>query len=51
MKFRPPFGKNSVILKEYIDFFRNAYDLSYVYKIKRRRDINESLSINDIYLH
>jgi hypothetical protein len=49
MKFRLPFGKDSVILKECIGFFRNAYGLLYAYEIKRRRDVNESFSINDIH--
>jgi hypothetical protein len=48
MKFRLPFEKDFVILKECTNLFRNVYDLLYVYEIKRRYDANESFFINDI---
>jgi hypothetical protein len=51
IKFKPPFEKDSVILKEYTNLFQNIYDLPYAHKIKRRRDANEPFSINDIYFH
>jgi hypothetical protein len=51
IKLRPPFGEDSVIWREYTDFFRNAYDLPYAHKIKRRFYTNEPLSINDIHPH